>query len=66
MASSTPGNGNNSWLRKVLKRMEDHVIQARRFMADSERRWERNDRRWWAAHRLLTRMVAEIRRGNRA
>ncbi len=39
-------NGNNGWLQKVLERIEDHIQHVRRFMADSEKRWEQSQKRW--------------------
>ncbi|MBI2900186.1 MAG: hypothetical protein HYY17_08370 [Planctomycetes bacterium] len=51
------GNGEpeNGWMRQVLERIEDHVHLVRRFMAESERRWQAN-------HKILCHMLEEIRK----
>jgi len=41
------GNGNgNGWIQAVLARIEDHILDVRRFISQSEKRWEHNERRW--------------------
>ena len=60
MSSSDSGNG-NGWLQKVLERIEDHMHEVRRFMADSEKRWGTNEKRWQANHKILLHMMEEIR-----
>lgn len=57
------GNGNErEWIWKILVRIEDHIHEMKRFQARSEKRWEQSEVRWWANHRILVQMLAEIRR----
>lgn len=50
------------WLRQVLARIEDHILEMRRFRVESEKRWKANDERWKANHKLLVSMVEDLRR----